>query len=104
MILHDQNKNKFVGLVVLVVLSVSFVVWQWLAFSPWQKIEATSENDVWNTVSKNTSEALKHVKTSFSLAAYHIDNLKAELNKEHKQSQLLEATKQYVSENKAIQE
>jgi len=104
MILHSEDKSKFISLIVLVTITTGLILWQWTIFFPWKKIESSVNDEVLDQTLKNTEDTFKEVKNSFGLAKYHLDNLRIEIAKDQKRTQLLEAAKKYVSENKTIEE
>ncbi|MBT4349859.1 hypothetical protein HOD19_03760 [bacterium] len=104
MILHSEDKSKFISLIVLVTITTGLILWQWTNFSTWQKIEPLVKNEAWDQTVENTEDAFQEIRNSFGLARYHLDNLQIEMDKDQKRTQLLEATKKYVSDNKTIEE
>jgi len=97
MILYSDDKNKFIGLIVLVVVAAGAIIWQWSNLTSWPS-EHLNQDDPWQDIRSETSDAWKEFSLSFGLARDQVSNFQEELFKEQKKTQLLEFTRQYLSE------
>jgi hypothetical protein len=97
MILHTDNKNKFIVLAALVVFVAGVVFWQWSQFFSWPPADQLSRNNPWQGLQNQASDVWQEFSASFGLAKDQFDDLQEELTKEQKRLQLLEFTQQYIA-------
>ncbi len=95
MIFYSENKNKFILLTILTIFFGSLIFWRWLNFM--SKLEiAPLEEPMIQEVTQEIDSSLTDVKNSVSQGTQEFDTVKTELEKEVKQEELLEATRNYL--------
>lgn len=95
MIFYSENKNKFILLTILTVFFGSLILMSWLNFMSTLEI-APLEEPMIQEVTQEIDSSLTEAKDSFSQGASEFDTVKTELEKEVKQEELLEATRNYL--------
>lgn len=95
MILYSDNKNKVIWLIILTALFAGLIFWQWIQFKPELKIEAV-ENNTFDEIVTESQEYVEAAKDSVEQGAAELQLVQDELQKQEKQAELLDKTRQYL--------
>lgn len=103
MIIFDSRGSKNLILVILVLLFMGLITWQWIASNPFASIDKQNIDDnLLTTVKEETSDSLLGIQNSIDLGKEEIKGLGADLAKQAKQAQLIEESKKYLEEKNKI--
>ena len=98
MILHSADRNKYFTLFLLVFISTTLIIWQYIEYKPF-KLSNNKEDNSFKLVSEELEETSLEVGDSWSLAKDITSNSQEEIEKEFQRQELLIETKKYL-ENK----
>ncbi len=94
MIFFGQNKNKIFALVVLTVLFMSFIIWQWWQLKPWGENPSIVKNS-FNFQEASSTKA--EIQNSWEVGKIQLDNLRKALEREQQEAEIVDVTKEYLN-------
>ena len=98
MILHSADRNKYFTLFLLVFISTTLIIWQYMEYKPFE-LSNNKEDNSFKLVSEELEETFLEIGDSWSLAKDITSNSQEEIEKEFQRQELLKETKKYL-ENK----
>ena len=99
MIFYSENKKKFTLLISLTIFFGFLVFWQWLNFIAKFEV-APLEEPMVQELTTEIDNSFLEAKDSVSQGTQELETLKNEVDKEVKQEELLEATRNYLETKK----
>lgn len=97
MSLFKSRKDKNLILVILVIIFMSIIAWQWVVSDPFSNIK--TENNALTEIEESSKNELDDLRDSIAKGAEETKIIKDEIDKQLKQERLIEEAKKYL-ENK----
>jgi len=103
MILHSENKNKYIALFILVFLSTSVIIWQYIKINPFE-LSNNNKDNTFQEVGEGIEETFLDIGDSWGIAKELIDDSVGDIEKELQREALLEEAKKYLEEKNNTEE
>lgn len=104
MILHSENKNKYIALFTLVFITTSIIVWQYIKINPFDVANNKEGDNTFQVVGESLVETFSEIGESWNMAKDLAIDSQEDIEGEFQRQQLLEETKKYLEEKNNTEE